>query len=79
MDPASSATPPPPPRRPATLYAGLLTAFGFILFGAGAVAGLASDGPPAEAVVAGIAAWQIAVAGFLGTLGGALWLLGLAK
>lgn len=72
-------TPPPAVARGALILAVSLVLAGTGLFLAGMIAGLRSDGPAREAVVMGLAAWQVAVAGFLCTLAGGLWLQRLVK
>ncbi|MCW5549548.1 MAG: hypothetical protein KIT44_11350 [Opitutaceae bacterium] len=75
MNPKPAA---PPPR--GGLIAGiLLVLVGTVLFLAGMIAGLRADGPARDALILGQAAWQVAVAGFLCTLGGGLWLQRLVK
>jgi hypothetical protein len=68
-----------PPPRGGLIAGGLLVLAGTILFLAGMIAGLRADGPARDAVILGHAAWQVAVAGFLCTLGGGLWLQRLVK
>lgn len=61
------------------ILAGSVVLAGTGLFLTGMIAGLRSDGPAREAVVLGLAAWQVAGAGFLCTLAGGLWLQRLIK
>jgi len=68
------ATPPPKPGRGVLVAAVLLVLLGFVLFATGMIAGLRTDGPARAAIVLGCAAWQVAIAGFLCTLAGGLWL-----
>lgn len=77
---AAPATPPSPPApRGPLVAASLIVALGFILFGAGMIAGLRAEGGPRTATLLGHAAWQWAVAGFFCTLAGGLWLRRLVK
>ena len=78
---SASPTPPvppaagEPPRSRAGAYAGiaLLLVLGTALFAAGVIAKLRwHDGAPPPTVL-GVAAWQVATAGFVSTLAGGLW------
>jgi hypothetical protein len=80
--PASSGSPAPSTapagaaaraRRRALFLAGALVAIGTGLFASGAVAKLRDRDHPDPRLL-GIAAWQIATAGFACTLAGGLWL-----
>lgn len=66
-------------RRIGIILASALVLLGFALFATGMIAGLRADGPARDAIVLGRAAWQVATAGFLCTLGGGLWLRQLVR
>jgi len=65
--------------RGAVLAGITLVLIGTGLFLTGMIAGLRVEGPARNAVVLGFAAWKLAVAGFLCTLAGGLWLQRLVK
>ncbi len=67
---SSAPTPPGSARRRALLSAAALVLLGTVLFGVGVVAKLRQREP----ALLGCAAWQVATAGFVCTLGGGLWL-----
>lgn len=66
-------------RRFGIILASVLVLLGFAFFATGMIAGLRADGPAREAIVLGRAAWQVATAGFVCTLGGGLWLRRLVR
>jgi hypothetical protein len=71
--------PPPPPRTGAYLAVAALVLLGTGLFIAGAVAKVREEKGSPPATVLGVAAWQVATAGFVCTLAGGLWLQRLVK
>jgi hypothetical protein len=73
------STPSPAPVRGALIVAIVFVLIGTGLFLTSMIAGLKVDGPAREAVIFGFPAWQVAVAGFLCTLAGGLWLQRLVK
>ena len=68
-----------PPRTGLFVGVGALVLLGTALFIAGAVAKVREEKGAPPATVLGVAAWQVATAGFVCTLAGGLWLQRLVK
>ncbi len=75
---ANAAPPSPSPGKPVRpgvlLGVGLLVLLGLALFATGAIVKVRAPKDDPSPKVLGIAAWQVATAGFVCTLAGGLWL-----
>lgn len=69
-------TPEPKPRASTAAYLGIaaLVLLGTALFATAAIAQIRRPETAPPAHVLGVPAWQLATAGFIGTLAGGLWL-----